>query len=75
MKRHLIPRFEWGRWCGSALTYHPNGGVELPPGLTRSMAQAFGNPTTNRERDELEGRVLCVQWLGLIVEIGVGRVR
>lgn len=49
--RHLIPRIDYGKWGGSALTWSPQ------------------NP------DEVRGRILCVQWLGLIVEIGIGVAR
>jgi hypothetical protein len=75
MIRHLIPRLEWGGWTGSALTADPDGGQELPPGLTRSMRLAAGLPTRTTEYDEVEGGILTVQWLGLMVEIGIGAVR
>jgi len=75
MIRHLIPRVSSSRWSGDALTFDPNGAAELPAGLTRSMRIALGQPTTTPERDEVEGGVLCIQWLGLIIEIAVGRVR
>ncbi|MBD8677954.1 hypothetical protein [Sphingomonas sp. CFBP 13720] len=75
MIRHLIPRFEWGRWDGAALTFDPNGGVELPNGLARSMRLAFGQPTTTPHRDQVVGGILCVQWLGLAIEVAIGKVR
>ena len=75
MWRHLIPRFEAGGWTGAALTYRPGGGVELPPGLSRSMRQAFGQPTIVPVCDDIDGGILCIQWLGVMIEIGVGRVR
>lgn len=75
MRRHLIPRFEGGHWRGDALTFDPSGGRELPPGITRSMRQALGQPTKMRERDEVRGFTFCIQWLGLMIEIGAGRVR
>lgn len=75
MIRHLIPRFDWGPWSGDALTVDPNGGVELPPGLTRSMRVAAGKSTRTTEHDEVSGRILCVQWFGLMVEVAFGRVR
>lgn len=73
--RHLIPRFEAGGWTGAALTYRPGGGAELPPGLARAMAKALGQPTTTPVRDDVNGGIICIQWLGLMVEIGAGRVR
>lgn len=73
--RHLIPRFEVGGWTGAALTSRPDGGTELPPGLTRSMRVAFGQPTTVPVRDGVSGWIITVQWLGLMIEIAVGRVR
>ena len=73
--RHLIPRAEWNTWCGDALTYDPNGGVELPVGFMRSMRIAQRLPTTTPERDEVVGRTLCIQWFGLMVELSIGRVR
>jgi hypothetical protein len=51
MIRHLIPRFEWGGWCGD------------------------GPADRNNNRDATRGGCFCVQWLGLIVEIGAGRVQ
>jgi hypothetical protein len=74
MLRHLVPHFDWSRWSGSALTIDPQGGVELPPGLARSWAVATNQSTRTREYDEVSGRVLCIQWLGLYFEIGFGRV-
>lgn len=74
MIRHLIPRAEWGGWHGDALTIDPAGGKEIPPGFIRSMRLALKQPTTTPERDEVRGGILCVQWLGLMVEIAVGRV-
>jgi hypothetical protein len=73
--RHLRPRAEWGSWSGSALTYAPGGGVELPVGPARALRQAFKQPTTTPVHDDVKGGVLCVQWLGLMIEIGAGRVR
>ena len=73
--RHLRPRIEAGRWSGAALTKRPGGGEELPPGIMRSMAIALGNPTTRPVQEDVEGAVICIQWLGLMVEIGAGRVR
>ncbi len=74
MIRHLIPRATWSGWSGDALTYDPSGGVELPKGFGRSMRIAQGLPTTTREHDEVKGGTICVQWLGLIIEIAIGRV-
>lgn len=51
MIRHLLPRFEYGRWAGAALTRRGDG------------------------PDDMRGWCLCVQWLGLMIEIGVGGVR
>lgn len=73
--RHLIPRFEAEGWGGAALTYRPDGGTELPPGLTRSMRIALGQPTTIPVRDNVNGWIITIQWLGLMVEIAVGRIR
>ena len=75
MRRHLIPHVEGGAWSGAALTVDPEGGRELPPGLTRSMRQALGQPTTTPEHDEVRGFCFCIQWFGLMIEVGVGRVR
>lgn len=75
MRRHLIPRLEWGGWAGAALTYDPNGGQELPPGLARNMRLAAGLPTRTQERDDVSGGILTIQWFGLIIEIACGRVR
>ncbi len=75
MIRHLKPRAEGGRWSGDALTYNPDGGVELPPGFARSMRLAFGQDTKTRERDEIRGWTFCFQWFGLMIEVGVGRAR
>lgn len=52
MIRHLIPRLDWGRWSGAALTND-------------------GKP----DGDEVQGGCLCFQWLGVLIEIGIGRVR
>ncbi len=73
--RHLIPRFEAGGWAGAALSKRPGGGEELPPGLARTVCLAFGRPTTIPVRDNVNGGIIAIQWLGLMVEIGVGRVR
>jgi len=75
MIRHLIPRAAWSSWGGEALTFDPEGGVELPIGFARSMRLAARQPTTTPERDEVAGRALSIQWLGLMVEISFGRVR
>ena len=74
MWRHLIPRAEWGRWTGDALTINPQGGAELPPGLARSVRIARGFPTTVPLNDRVVGGILTIQWLGFIVEIAIGRV-
>lgn len=74
MLRHLLPRATWGHWTGDALTVDPHGGRELPPGLTRNLRLAMGKPTTTPVNDGVHGRILCVQWLGMIVEIAFGRV-
>lgn len=74
MRRHLIPRCEWGGWRGDALTADPNGGIELPPGLSRSIRIALGQPTTTPRNDSVSGGILTFQWLGLIVELAIGRV-
>lgn len=74
MMRHLVPRIECGRWSGSALTYRPGAGEELPPGLTRNMRKALGQPTTRPVHDEVIGGVIVIQWLGFLIEIGAGRV-
>ncbi|SEM88795.1 hypothetical protein SAMN05192583_1411 [Sphingomonas gellani] len=74
MRRHFIPRFDWSGWAGSALTVDPHGGVELPAGFARSLRTALGQSTRTREYDEVKGRVLCIQWLGLMIEIGFGKV-
>lgn len=74
MIRHLIPHATWSGWSGDALTYDPDGGVELPKGFLRSMRIAQGLPTTRREHDAVRGGTFCIQWLGLIVEIAIGRV-
>ena len=71
---HLLPRATWGSWTGDALTVDPHGGRELSPGLTREFRKAMGLPTTTAVNDGVHGRILCVQWLGLIVEIALGRV-
>jgi hypothetical protein len=63
------------KWAGEALTRNPDGCVELPPGLTRNLQIAFGRPTTTPQNDEVTGGTLCIQWLGLMVEIAFGRVR
>lgn len=75
MRRHLIPHINVSGWLSDALTVDPDGAHELPPGLKRSMAQAFGAPTKSPEHDEASGLTFCVQWLGLMVEICMGRVR
>ena len=75
MIRHLIPRATWSGWSGDAITYDPDGGVELPKGFARSIRIAQGLPTTTREHDEVHGGTLCVQWLSVIFEIAIGRVR
>ncbi|WP_342658676.1 hypothetical protein NPJ82_06000 [Sphingomonas sp. NY01] len=75
MIRHLKPRAEGGRWSGDALTYNPDGGVELKPGFIRNMRIAFGQDTKIPERDEVRGWTFCLQWFGLMIEVGVGRVR
>ncbi|WP_296222136.1 hypothetical protein [uncultured Sphingomonas sp.] len=73
--RHLIPRVEAGGWTGAALTDRPNGGAELPPSARRNWLIAHGYPTAAPVRDDVDGGIICIQWLGLMVEIGVGRVR
>ena len=55
MGRHHIPRFDGGRWSGSALTKDP----------------ALPRPC---QHDEVNGFCFCIQWLGLMIEIGTGRV-
>lgn len=75
MTRHLLPRIEWGGWAGAALTLRPGGGRELPAGVTRAMRQALGQPTTIPEHDDARGGLVCIQWLGLMIEIAIGRVR
>lgn len=74
MIRHLIPRFEWGSWRGDALTVDPDGGVELPAGLARSMRIAMRQPTTTNRQDRVSGGILTIQWLGVMIEIGIGKV-
>lgn len=74
MIRHLIPHATWSGWSGDALTYDPQGGIELPNGFARSMRIAFGLPTTTPEHDPVRGGTICLQWLGLIVKIAIGRV-
>ena len=75
MIRHLIPRIEYGSWSGAALTVDSAGGKELPDGITRSARILFGEPTTTPVQDEVVGGVFCLQWFGLMIEIGVGKVR
>ncbi len=75
MRRHLLPRVEFGRWSGSALTYAPGGGAEMPPGLARRLRLVMGQSTRMPVHDEVQGFVICIQWLGFMVEIGTGRVR
>jgi hypothetical protein len=74
MKRHLLPRAACHGWVGEALTIDPCGGEEMPVGIARSMAVAFGRSTTLPTYDEVRGRVLRIQWLGLTVEFAIGRV-
>lgn len=73
--RHLIPRVEAGRWTGSALTRRPGGGVEIPAGPERAWRINTGRPTTTPVLDHVNGRIITIQWLGLMIEIAVGRVR
>ncbi|RSV20569.1 hypothetical protein CA236_01350 [Sphingomonas sp. ABOLG] len=73
--RHLIPRVEAGGWTGAALTSRPGGGAEIPAGRWRNWLIATGRPTTTPVRDSVNGGIITIQWLGLMVEIGVGRVR
>jgi hypothetical protein len=74
MRRHLIPRIERGGWQGDALTQDPQGGVELPPGLGRQLRIACRLPTTTPRNDRVNGGMLTIQWLGLMIEIAIGRV-
>jgi hypothetical protein len=74
MRRHLIPRIEWGRWQGDALTVDPDGGVELPPGLARQIRIAMRQPTATPVNDRVNGGILTIQWLGLMIEIAAGKV-
>lgn len=74
MIRHLIPRLEGGRWSGSALTKRPGGGRELPEGLGRNLRKIFGQATTTPVHDDISGGIVTFQWLGIMIEIGVGRV-
>jgi hypothetical protein len=39
------------------------------------MRQTVGQPTTVPMRDDIDGGIITIQWLGLMMEIGVGRVR
>lgn len=39
------------------------------------MRLAFGQPTTTPVRDDVNGWIITLQWLGLMIEIGIGRVR
>lgn len=73
--RHLIPRVEAGGWTGAALTRRPGGGAEIPAGPERAWRIATGRPTTTPVREDVNGGIICIQWLGLMVELGVGRVR
>ncbi len=75
MIRHLIPRFMVQSWYGDALTINPAGGREMPDGLARRLNVTFGHPTITPERDEVRGGTLTIQWLGLMTEICIGRVR
>jgi hypothetical protein len=58
MIRHLIPRAQWSGWCGDALTV-------LPP-------EQRWHPECRH--DSVKGGTFCFQWLGLIIEIGAGRI-
>ena len=49
--KHVVPRFECGRWGGAAIT-------------------CDGSP----QGDEVGGWCIAVQWLGLMIEIGFGRL-
>lgn len=73
MKRHLIPRAGIGTWTGDALTPSQTAMRPLPP-LKAAFARAFGRPEVEPYNDEASGRYLRVQWLGLYVEIVIGRV-
>jgi hypothetical protein len=59
MRRHLIPRFAASRWGGDGLTV-------IPPADRRHPECAH---------DEIKGGILTIQWLGIIVEIAIGKVR
>ncbi len=74
MRRHVIPRIEWGGWQGDALTQNPGGGVELPAGFARQMRIACRLPTTTPRNDRVNGGMLTIQWLGLMVELAIGKV-
>lgn len=74
MRRHLIPRVEWGGWNGDALTQAPDGGVELPAGIARQWRIALRQPTTTPVNDRVRGSILTIQWLGLMIEIAAGKV-
>lgn len=58
MRRHLIPRAEWGGWRGDGLTVIPRA-LRWHPEC---------------RHDEVKGGILTIQWLGLIVELSIGRV-
>jgi hypothetical protein len=58
MRRHLIPRFEWGGWSGDALTKIP----------------AHERWHHECQHDGIRGGILTIQWLGLMIEIAAGKV-
>lgn len=64
MWRHLIPRFEAGGWAGAALTSRP-----------ACPKHDVTPPWRTTVRDDVEGGIFCIQWLGVMIEIGMGRVR
>jgi hypothetical protein len=58
MRRHLIPRFECGGWRGDGLTVIPRA-LRWHPEC---------------RHDEVKGGILAIQWLGLMIEVGIGKV-
>jgi hypothetical protein len=58
MRRHLIPRVQWGGWSGDALTKIP--------------AHQRWHPEC--QHDGIRGGILTIQWLGLMIEIAAGKV-
>lgn len=58
MRRHLIPHAQWGGWRGDGLTLRP----------------IFMRWHPECRHDEVKGGILTIQWLGVIVELAIGRV-